>query len=53
MPGNLVRSNIRFLFWDGLILNAAHSSGAEILCTEDLNHGQILGGVRVVNPFKP
>ena len=39
-------------FWDGLIINAAHSSGAEILYTEDLNHGQILGGVRVVSPFK-
>jgi len=39
-------------FWDGLIINAAHSSGAEILYTEDLNHGQTLGGVRVVNPFR-
>jgi predicted nucleic acid-binding protein len=39
-------------FWDGLIINAANSSGAGILYTEDLNHGQVLGGVRVVNPFK-
>ena len=39
-------------FWDGLIIDAAYSSGAEILYTEDLNQGQILGGVRVVNPFK-
>jgi predicted nucleic acid-binding protein len=39
-------------FWDALIINAAHSSGAEILYTEDLKHEQIYGGVRVVNPFK-
>jgi predicted nucleic acid-binding protein len=39
-------------FWDALIINAAHSSGTEILYTEDLNHRQIYGGVRVVNPFK-
>jgi predicted nucleic acid-binding protein len=39
-------------FWDGLTINAAHSSGAEILYAEDLNHGQVFGGVRVVNPFR-
>ena len=26
-------------FWDALILSAASSSGAEVLYTEDLNHG--------------
>jgi len=38
-------------FWDALIVVSAARSGAEILYTEDLNDGQILGGVRVVNPF--
>ncbi|MFZ4809680.1 MAG: PIN domain-containing protein [Hyphomicrobiaceae bacterium] len=37
--------------WDGLILVAAEKSGVEIVYTEDLNHGQIYGNVRVCNPF--
>jgi predicted nucleic acid-binding protein len=47
-----IEEQYQISFWDSLIINAAHSAGAEILYTEDLNHGQILGGVRVVNPFK-
>ena len=39
-------------FWDTLILAAARASGATELVTEDLNHGQDYGGVRVVNPFR-
>jgi len=37
--------------WDAMILAAAHASGARELLTEDLNHGQDYGGVRVLNPF--
>ena len=37
--------------WDAMILAAAHTSGACELLTEDLNHGQDYGGVRVINPF--
>jgi predicted nucleic acid-binding protein len=39
-------------FWDGLILAAAQSAGAEILYTEDLNDGQLYGTVLVQNPFR-
>jgi predicted nucleic acid-binding protein len=38
-------------FWDGLIVNAAQTAGCTILYSEDLNHGQVFGSVRVVNPF--
>ncbi len=38
-------------FWDGLILAAAESMGAEVVYSEDLNTGQIYGKVRVVNPL--
>jgi predicted nucleic acid-binding protein len=38
--------------WDALILAAARASGASELITEDLNHGQDYGGVRVINPFR-
>ena len=39
--------------WDALVLQAAHASGAEVLYSEDLSHGQMYGSVRVVNPFIP
>jgi predicted nucleic acid-binding protein len=39
-------------FWDALIVVAAARSGASVLYTDDLNHGQKLLGVTVVNPFK-
>ncbi len=38
-------------FWDALILQAAESSGAAILYSEDLTSGQHYGSVRVVNPL--
>ena len=39
-------------FWDALIVIAAQHSGAKILYSEDLQSGQELLGVRVVNPFR-
>jgi predicted nucleic acid-binding protein len=39
-------------YWDGAIVAAADRLGAPILYTEDLNHGQNYGSVKVVNPFK-
>ena len=38
-------------FWDALIVAAAARSGAASLYTEVLDDGQVLRGVRVVNPF--
>ena len=40
-------------FWDALVVQAAHASGAEILYSEDLSEGQRYGAVRVINPFRP
>ena len=37
--------------WDAMIIAAAAASGCEVLLTEDLNDGQVIEGVRVVNPF--
>jgi predicted nucleic acid-binding protein len=37
--------------WDGLVLTAAERAGLSVLYTEDLNHGQSYGSVRVCNPF--
>lgn len=38
-------------FWDALIVRAAVAAGCRRLVTEDLNHGQVIEGVWVVNPF--
>jgi predicted nucleic acid-binding protein len=41
----------RISFWDALIIQAAEASGATVLYSEDLAHGQEYGAVRVVNPL--
>ena len=38
-------------YWDSLIVETARSVGAEILFTENLQHGQEIDGLRIVNPF--
>jgi predicted nucleic acid-binding protein len=38
-------------FWDALIFQAAESSGASILYSEDLATGQRYGAIQVVNPL--
>ena len=39
-------------FWDALIVQAANAAGAESLCSEDFNHGQVYGMVTALNPFR-
>jgi len=49
----IVRSAEQSLsFWDALIVEAAISSGADVIYTEELQHGQRFGAVQVINPFK-
>jgi predicted nucleic acid-binding protein len=38
-------------FWDAMILHAARIAGAEVLYTEDLQHGSVVAGVKVIDPF--
>lgn len=44
--------NLQFSFWDALIIEAAISGGASILYTEDLQHGQIIDNLKILNPFQ-
>jgi predicted nucleic acid-binding protein len=39
-------------FWDALVVVSASRAGARTLLTEDLNHGQVIEGVRIENPFR-
>jgi predicted nucleic acid-binding protein len=41
-----------FSFWDALIVRAAAIAGCQALLTEDLQHGQIIDGLRIENPFR-
>jgi predicted nucleic acid-binding protein len=39
-------------FWDALIVAAADAAGCTTLYSEDFNSGQMILGVKVVNPYK-
>lgn len=39
-------------WWDALVVSAAQVAGCAWLLTEDLQHGQVLDGVTVVDPFR-
>jgi len=38
-------------FWDSLIICSASASHCKVIYTEDMNHGQVIRGVEIVNPF--
>ena len=43
----------RLSFWDALVIVAAARSGAKRIYTEDLQDGQTILGMEIVNPFRP
>jgi predicted nucleic acid-binding protein len=46
-----IEKRYQISFWDALIVQAAQSSGAEVLYSEDLADGQHYGSIHVLNPF--
>ena len=47
-----LQEETRYGFYDSLMLAAALQSGAEVVYTEDLRHGQLVrGSLRITNPF--
>ena len=38
-------------FYDAIIVAAAQTAGCEVVLSEDMNAGDSLAGVRIVNPF--
>ena len=50
--GIIYSRQFRISYWDAAIVAAAERLGAPILYTEDLNHDQLYGTVRVRNPFR-
>jgi predicted nucleic acid-binding protein len=41
----------RLSFWDSLILAAAEEQDCSTMLTEDLNSGQTVDGIQIINPF--
>jgi predicted nucleic acid-binding protein len=46
-----IAQRFKFSFYDSLIVAAALSAGCKRLLTEDMQHGQVIDGLRIVNPF--
>jgi predicted nucleic acid-binding protein len=46
-----IEDESRIGFWDALIVAAAVKSGSVRILSEDLNAQQVIGGIRVENPF--
>ena len=47
-----IADDARISHWDALIVAAAIHQECETLLSEDLQHGQTIEGVRIVNPFR-
>jgi len=38
-------------FYDAMILSSAHIAGCDVLLSEDMNTGEVIYGLQIVNPF--
>ena len=47
-----IRERYGFSFWDSLIVAAALKGEADLLCSEDMQSGFEIDGLRIVNPFE-
>ena len=41
----------KYSFYDSVIIASALGAGCTVLYSEDLQHGQKIGGLRILNPF--
>lgn len=46
-----IREKYRFSFWDSLVIAAAIESRCSEIQTEDMQHGQRVGELTIINPF--
>lgn len=47
-----IKAQHGFSYWDSAIVAAARALGCQELFSEDLSHGQQIGGLTIVNPFR-
>ncbi len=53
LAGIRLAATLKISFWDALVVQAASIERCERLWTEDLNHGQRIGNLTILNPFLP
>ena len=53
LAGIRLASALKISFWDALVIHAARVTRCDRVWTEDLNHGQRIGDLVIVNPFLP
>jgi predicted nucleic acid-binding protein len=46
-----IKADVGYSFYDSLIAAAAAHAGCNILYSEDMQHGQLVAGLRILNPF--
>jgi predicted nucleic acid-binding protein len=46
-----IRRDYSISFWDGLIISAARSLKVDLLLSEDMQNGAVIGGITIKNPF--
>lgn len=46
-----IEARFGFRYWDCAVIAAAQACGCETLYSEDMQHGQNVDGLRIVNPF--
>lgn len=46
-----LQQRYRISFWDAMIITSAVQLGCSMIWSEDLNHGQVYEGVKLLNPF--
>ncbi|MGD9850814.1 MAG: PIN domain-containing protein [Nitrospirales bacterium] len=49
----ILQQETRYSFYDSLIIGGALQAGSEILYSEDLQHGQRIRELHILNPFVP
>lgn len=47
----LIQERYRFSWWDALILSAAQVQDCTFVLSEDMQHGQQVGALTILNPF--
>ena len=47
-----IKARHGFSYWDSAIIAAAGALGCRTLYSEDMAHGRVVAGVRIVNPFR-
>ncbi len=48
-----IAARLNYGVYDAMIIASAAGTGCDVLYSEDMRHGQVIDGVRIVNPFAP